>query len=147
MPDRDSFTIRENKLQKVNIKTGSKYVSNLISGIDSVSDINKMNDNKPIKKDVPKINKPKITQEMNNKNENEKSKENQGNTKEGAKIGENSGGQKMISYFVCKGDNKPSGKKDNNEGKEDDGKPPKNGEEQISDNEGEDQESTKLDPK
>ena len=33
-----------------------------------------MNDNKPIKKDVPKINIPKITQEMNNKNENEKRK-------------------------------------------------------------------------
>ena len=74
-------------------------------------------------------------------------KENQGNIKEGAKIGENSGGQKMIGYLVHKGDNKLNGKKDHNEGKEDDGKPPKDGEEQRSDNEGEDQESIKLDPK
>ena len=39
MPDRDSFIIRENKLQKVNIKTGSKYVSNLRSVIGSVSEL------------------------------------------------------------------------------------------------------------
>ena len=31
MPDRDLFIIRENKLQKINIKTGSKYMSNLRS--------------------------------------------------------------------------------------------------------------------
>ena len=39
IPDRDSFTIRENKLQKVNIKTGIKYVSNLRSGIGSISEL------------------------------------------------------------------------------------------------------------
>ena len=119
MPDRDSFTIRENKLQKVNKKQGNKYVKNSRSGIGSVSDISKMKD-KSQEKNVQNINKPKISQKINNQNENKKCIENLGNIEENAKKEENTGGQKMIGYLV-RNDKMNNEKKDNNGGNEDKG--------------------------
>lgn len=95
MPDRDSFTIRENKLQKVK-KTSNKYMNNNWTGIGHVSDFNKMKDkqDKPIENEVKKNNNPNITQETNNKNKNKTSSEKTIKEEDGNKK-ENSGGNIM----------------------------------------------------
>jgi len=118
------------------------------SGIGSVSDISKMKD-KSQEKNVQNINKPKISQKINNQNENKKNIENLGNIEENAKNEKKTGGKIMNGYLVRKSDNKKNIKKDNNE--ENEGKGDKDESEgepdKPLDNPEEDKEPPKLDQK
>lgn len=123
MPERDSFTIRENKLQKIKNKS-NKYKHNNRTGIGHISDFNKMEDqqDKPKENEVKKNNNPNITQEMNNKNKNKTSCEKTIKEEDASKK-ENSEGNINTVYIRPKDEPKDNnGENSDNDG-EDEGKP------------------------
>ena len=115
MPDKDSFTISENKLQKFNKKTANKYMNK--AGIGSVSDISKMKE-KPKEKEVPINNKPKIPQETKNLNKNKTNTENPVKTEETDCKKEKAGINKTNVYIKEKDDQE----EDNGENNDNDDK-------------------------